>query len=119
MREHELTHAGGLVRSCATCSGDECELARWFNTCSPFGSRMMRSAHRPDVEDLVHEHVRVAGEPSDVRALTGVAGEHDRAGGRVEAIAERREHRRVLHEDGAHRHTVLVLRIDDDRLHVG
>ncbi len=79
----------------------------------------MRSRHRPDVEDLVHEHVGVAREPTDVRALTRVTREGNGAAGRVEAVAERREDRRVLHEDGAHSHAVLVLGVDDDRLHVG
>ena len=101
MREHDLTDARGLgVRG--DLLGEECELARWLQHLLAVRQAHDPLAHRPDVEDLVHEHVGVAGEPSDVRTLTGVAREDDGAGGRVEAVAERGEHRRVLHEDGAH-----------------
>ena len=108
----------GLGRDRADLLGRRVRAREVVPDCSPFGSAHDALGETVDVEDLVHEQVGVACEPSDVRALTGVAREDDRAVRRVEAVAERREHRRVLHEDRAHLHTVLVLGVDDDRLHV-
>ena len=70
-----------------------------------------------DVDDLVDEDVGVGGQPDDVLAWSGVAGQGDGAMWRVEAEAERRKHRSVLHERCGHADPAIVLGVDHDRVH--
>ena len=75
--------------------------------------------HPLEVDGLVDQDIGAGRQPSDVVAGAGVAGEHHRSTGRVEAVGERREDRSVLHEDGGDPNAVLVLRQDLHGIHRG
>ena len=88
--------------------------------CAPprqLGSRSTRSRSRSTSMTSWTRTSAPRASAHDVVARAGVAGEHHRPVGRVEAETERREHRRVLDEHGADPDPAVVLGVDHHRLH--
>ena len=71
------------------------------------------------VQDFVHEHVGASGQPDDVLRVARVAGDHDRAVARVEAIGKGRRHGRMVDQRGGHAHALVLIDASGVRISCG
>ncbi len=118
MRQHEGPHARSR-RDVAYLIGCAVGAAEMIDDRLTVGQPVEQLLHPLQVDHFVNENVGSTCQAHDVLARPSVTREHDRAGGRVEAVGESREGRRMLHEHGRHTHAVVVLRIHHDRFHLG
>ena len=117
MAEHRVSshRHGDAIRPAS--SGEVCDSVRWLMMLSRLGSLATRSAMKLDVDHLVNEVVGTLGKANEVVARPGVAAEHRRPDGSVEAIRKGGKHRRMLDQDGSDADTVVVEWVDLDGIH--